>query len=304
MCAGQGDGTGAKLFPLSHFFDLDHLVRFAEGHNISLAHALPPHLVAACLTELNFPVQEDREELVPDWTARFGVICLPPLFSWNYLAREATSLQDKEIPWTQFRKGLIPARHWEGEIDALVATAREKIQGFADLGFHVVHARTEAEFNVSCSELTWHIFTYCFVSDGQITKVLLEKFLVPRGEPIFISSTENLSELPILCAAFWCFDLPQICPECMSRSYLEQAHLRMLFALRGKAAYGNYQSTFFWEMSYAMEKQGKFASHYNEVCDSGEHDCRFQGGEVPEFSGVLPPASAAMRRSRKLNYLL
>ena len=67
-----------------------------------------------------------------------------------------------------------------------------------------------------------------------------------------MSSDEKLSELPELCAAFWCFDLSQIFHEFSTRSYPEQAFLRMLFALKGNDAYGNYQSTFFWEMSYVM----------------------------------------------------
>ena len=97
-------------------------MRFADANNISLTPYLPPHLFPACTTQLNYPVRNESE--IPERAARFGVLCLPALFLWNFLGR--ASKGSAHVPWTGFRDGLVPARRWEKEIDALIATARSR----------------------------------------------------------------------------------------------------------------------------------------------------------------------------------
>lgn len=173
------------------------------------------------------------------------------------------------------RGALIPSKNWEGEVDAVMELARGKLEGF-DQGFHTVHARTEDDFLESCLRLSWDINTYCYVNEQQITRLMLEKWSVGRGELVFISSNAKESELPELCSTFRCFDLPSVWPEFWERSFLEQAHMRFIFSLRGKDAFGNQESTFYNEIASAFVVLGKYPYHYNLPCNSREQNCTVQ----------------------------
>lgn len=197
------------------------------------------------------------------------MVCLQQEFSWKVLGRDANH------SWIDLQDALIPAARWEQEISDLVDMARDRVPGFT-LGFHAVHARTEGDFHFMCTRLNWVINKYCYVSEGLVAAALIEKFSVPQNDLLFISSNARLSDLPTLCSAFRCFDLPVVCPECMARGYLEQAHMRYLFALRGKDAFGNSVSSFYDQIKYSMHKMGKNATGYNGACNSTLQDCKIQ----------------------------
>lgn len=218
---------------------------------------------------------------IPAWAEHFGVVCLGAEFSWQNLARRI-ELPGWE-PYENFREGLVPAKIWTSETDAVFEMARNKIQGF-DQGFHVVHARTEEDFWSMCVE---HVFgelnVYCYVSDAQITAALVGDLGVKSGDLIFISSGAKLEELPVLCSTYRCFDLPMVWDGFWDRSYLEQAQMRYMFALRGIDLYGNKGSTFFYEMQPVFDRLGKHSAHYNAPCNPQERNCSVQA-EEPYFN--------------------
>lgn len=204
----------------------------------------------------------------------------------------------------EFRDALRPAQNWAGQTDAVLELIGAKVGGL-DQGFHSVHARVEDEFLVMCKGLNWDIDSYCFVGEEEIVKAMVGNWSVAPGDLVFISSDAKISELPILCGTFRCFDLPTAWPEFRERSYLEQAHLRFLMALRGKSAFGNIHSTFFFEMSNAFAAMGKVAAHYNEPCNSHVQNCTIQGENVgiPGIQNQGSNSSAPTGTNRRLlNY--